>query len=384
MQKLINRYRNFNIIHSILYILIASSHILIYLHIFWITKTISDIYYLIICLIVSFGIIPIILALLVTLKKLNKNNYKILKIILKNISLIIFLLIILSSISLSENSKELSIMFYICPFYYDINDIDIIFDNYQLENNKKIIDKCKNRRCFINDCSKSVYNYLCNFDYTDNKKFCENFSIKEDTISDKLINYFDYCDDYVDFYNCIKPNNEYKKKINNYDYICPSNSDLLFNIYMIYVFLFIDIIFLCFPLLFEIAFIEDILNSFSERENNSNFQNNNSLKDTNNTSAIHNENNNEPNENSFQRQPTETIIVENKDIKDIDYVKKDKSLDILIINKNKIISNDIKNKNNDKINNNEKNKSKSDIQLIENSNNNNIFTIINKNKNNKK
>ena len=171
-----------------------------------------------------------------------------------------------------------------------------------------------------------------------------------------------------------------KKKINNYDYICPSNSDLLFNINMIYVFLFIDIIFLCFPLLFEIAFVEDILNSFSERENNTNFQNNNSLKDTNNTSAIHNENNNEPNENSFQRQPTETIIVENKDIKDIDYVKKDKSLDILIINKNKIISNDIKNKNNDKINNNEKNKSKSDIQLIENSNNNNIFTIINKNK----
>lgn len=275
-------------------------------------------------------------------------------------------------------------MFYICPFYYDINDIDIIFDNYQLENNKKIIDKCKNRRCFINDRSKSVYNYLCNFDYIDNKKFCEKFSVNEDIISDKLINYFNYCDNYVDFYNCIKPNNEYKKKINNYDYICPSNTDLMFNIYMIYVFLFIDIIFLCFPLLFEIAFIEDILNSFSERENNSNFQNNNSLKDTNNTSAIHNENNNEPNENSFQRQPTETIIVENKDIKDIDYVKKDKSLDILIINKNKIISNDIKNKNNDKINNNEKNKSKSDIQLIENSNNNNIFTIINKNKNNKK
>ena len=70
------------------------------------------------------------------------------------------------SISLAENQKDLSIYFYTCPFYYDINDIDLIFNCNNYENVDKIEEKCQMRRCFINEMNNNnIINekYLCNF-----------------------------------------------------------------------------------------------------------------------------------------------------------------------------------------------------------------------------
>ena len=241
---------------------------------------------------------------------------------------------------------------------FSINDIDIIF-----KDENKIKENCQMRRCFINENSNIINKeYLCNFYIKLKKNYCSLFSINNEQISQQLMKYYNYCGEYISFYECQNPYSEKNKinKINNYDYICPKKLDELINILFLYFFLIIDIIFLCSPWILQIAYIEDILVDTSPF-------NNDNLKETNNTSKEQNDSNNE-NNNSFQREPTETIIIDN-----------------IIENKNNIINENLNNKkdiltlkniNINKIEN-ENNKSKSDIQLIENKNN-NIFKIINK------
>ena len=83
MQNKIKVFRNANIIHFFINSIIGTCHILIYLYLFWITKQASDIYYYMIIIIFSFGIIPLILAIFITFKKTTKNLLNYLKILLK-------------------------------------------------------------------------------------------------------------------------------------------------------------------------------------------------------------------------------------------------------------------------------------------------------------
>ena len=295
-----------------------------------------------IIIIFAFGIIPIILAIFVTFKKLTKNIMDKIKLLIKYFTLLEILKCIISSICLSENQRELSIFYFSCPFNYEVNDIDKIFDFYNSENIINIQEKCQNRRCFFNEKSDDLNDiYLCNFNYKIKKKQCSFF--EGGIISNKLINYFYYCQNFVTFYKCQKPEKEVKKSINSYDYICPNQIEEIINIILLYTFLI----------------------------NNINAQNNNSLKETNNTSQEQNDN--EGNNNNFQRQQTEIIIVD-KSENNINNIINHKN-DILNINKQKINSGEKKEKN---INNFENNQSKSNIQLMPNQEN-NILKIFNKN-----
>ena len=149
MQNKIKGFRNANIIHFIINSIIGTSHILIYLYLFWITKQASDIYYYMIIIIFSFSIIPIFLAIFITFKTTTKNLMNNLKILLKYFIFLEILFSIISSICLSENERELSIFFLTCPFNYEIIDIDKIFEKKDSENINEIKGKCKNRRCFL-------------------------------------------------------------------------------------------------------------------------------------------------------------------------------------------------------------------------------------------
>ena len=358
MQEKVKSLRNINIIHSFINLIVVAAHIIIYLKIFWISKEANIVYFIMIYIVSFFCLIPIFFSILFSIKTITNKILNITKLLIKYFMLFEMLFSIVLSISLSENQKELSVYFYTCPFHYDINDIDIIF-----KDENKIKENCQMRRCFINENSNIINKeYLCNFYIKLKKNYCSLFSINNEQISQQLMKYYNYCGEYISFYECQNPYSEKNKinKINNYDYICPKKLDELINILFLYFFLIIDIIFLCSPWILQIAYIEDILVDTSPF-------NNDNLKETNNTSKEQNDSNNE-NNNSFQREPTETIIIDN-----------------IIENKNNIINENLNNKkdiltlkniNINKIEN-ENNKSKSDIQLIENKDN-NIFKIINK------
>ena len=379
MQNKIKVFRNANIIHFFINSIIGTCHILIYLYLFWITKQASDIYYYMIIIIFSFGIIPLILAIFITFKKTTKNLLNYLKILLKYFIFLEILFSIISSICLSENERELSIFFYTCPFNYDINDIDKIFEEKDSENINDIKEKCKNRRCFFSEYLNNLdENYLCNFNFKSKKKYCSYFSMNNEIISTWLMNYIDYCKDFVTFYKCQKPDKDYKKKINNYDYICPDKSDELLNIILLYFFLIVDLVFLCSPWLIDISYIDEIIFFWNDDHNNNvNNQNQNdqNLSETNNTSNEQSDIEEDNNGNNLERQPTKTIIVDKKE-NNIDNIENNNKRDILNINQQNINQNNPKEKNSS--NEIENDKSKSGIQLINNQNN-NVFQIFNKN-----
>ena len=374
MQEKIKNLRNINIIHSFINLVIVACHIIIYTKIFWISKESNNAYYSMIYIISFCVIIPIFFTIIFSFKTITNKILNISKLIIKYFMFLEMIFSLIFSISLAENQKDLSIYFYTCPFYYDINDIDLIFNCNNYENVDKIEEKCQMRRCFINEMNNNnIINekYLCNFNIKIKKKYCSLFSIDNEQISNQLIKYYNYCENYITFYSCQKPYNEYNNKlnkINSYDYICPNKSDELTNILLLFFFLIIDIIFLCSPWLIEITYIEEILAYISP-------PNNDNLKETNHTSKEQNDSNSNDNSDSFRKEPTETIIVDNSN-NNINNNINNKD-DLLNINRTKInLNNAINiNINNNKI---EENKSKSDIQLIDNKNN-NIFRVINNN-----
>ena len=381
MHKTIKNFRNSSIIHSFINLSLVFCHILIYITLFWIENNARSLYYYFIYIISSFSLIPIILALVIIFKKVTKNILLTSELLIKYFMLLGILFSIITSISLSENQKELSVFLNTCPFDYEINDIDKIFGNYSEKDADKIKDNCENRRCFINEGSNDLNrNYLCNFNIKSKKNYCSPFSKYNDTNSEKLTNYINFCEQFVNFYKCQKSNSEFKYKIINYNYICPKQIDNVINIILLYFFLFVDIIILCTPWMIEISYLEDIISYFFPSVNN----NDNNLKETNNTSKENNsENGNSENSNSnnFRREPTQTIIIDKneKNINnDINNINNDNNKqNILIINHNKNNSEEIK-INNNKTNTIDNNQSKSEIQLINNINN-NIFKIFNKN-----
>ena len=187
MHITIKNFRNASIIHSFINLFLVSCHIIIYFKLFWIEKDTRFLYCCLIYIISSFSLIPIIIALVIIFKKITKHLLLSSELILKYFMLLGILFSIISSISLSENQKILSRFFNTCPFNYDINDIDKIFGEYKEEKIDKIKDKCKNRRCFINEGSNDLNkNYLCNFNIQSKKNYCSLFLKSNDTTPGKL------------------------------------------------------------------------------------------------------------------------------------------------------------------------------------------------------
>ena len=165
------------------------------------------------------------------------------ELLIKYFMLLGILFSIITSISLSENQKELSVFLNTCPFDYEINDIDKIFGNYSEKDADKIKDNCENRRCFINEGSNDLNrNYLCNFNIKSKKNYCSPFSKYNDTNSEKLTNYINFCEQFINFYKCQKSNSEFKYKIINYNYICPKQIDNVINIILLYLIFFLRLI----------------------------------------------------------------------------------------------------------------------------------------------
>ena len=369
------------IFHSIIYIITSVIHILIYLKIYWLSKREKNVFFIEIIIIISFAFIPIILFFFTFLLILSKKYLSIIKQLLKILFYLFFLNSMIVSLSTWNNAQLLSTFYHECPFNFNVEEIQDIFDNFTITNKKYLKKKCKYRRCFPNDNyiknNKIINNYICNLEQNNKGISCSILEVDYTKIKQEIINYIEYCQEFTKMYQCEKENNYISYKI-SYNFRCPNKSDVSLNYSLAFIFIFIDGIICSLPWLYEYYCLKDILSLLNITMSNGN--NNHSLKETNNTSKI-NENISNNNSHIFEKQPTDIIIIEN--------LKKYKSnvedsLDILSINKIK--------RNNHELNSSKKlsnraikdhncldknNKSKSENKLM--NNNNNILNIMNVN-----
>ena len=126
--------------------------------------------------------------------------------------------------------------------------------------------------------------------------------------TNNIIKYIKYCENYSKLYVCEKLNNLIVNKI-SYETICPSNFDNIFNIVLSFCMIFVDTFLFSLPWLFEFFLSQELIINLFPNYSNRNEQ---SLKETNNTSKI-NENIQENNSENFQREPTKTIIIDNSE-----------------------------------------------------------------------
>ena len=377
------------IAHLLTNILLLLIHILIFMKIIWMQKAEYIVFYIEIIIIAIFTIIPLILFALLLFLKLTKKFLIILKVFLKVCYYCILINGMIISINTWYNSQLLSTFYLNCPYNFNIVDLPKIFNNYQIENKKEIKNKCNYNRCFLNDYYKDnitnniFYIYICNIKLNKKYTFCSEFIIDDQNINKDLINYVNFCKDYTKIYQCKKQDGYISYNI-AYDYKCPNKSDVTLNYVFSFLFALFDSFISSIPWIFEYSGIKEIIYLLFGQINNFN-QNNQSLKETNNTSKIDDNNNsNENNSQIFKKEPTRTIIIDNNiyKINDINNSNSiENNIEILNINKNKI-SIIITNENilSKKIINNKscnvEDNSKSQNQLI-NNNNQNVFKVIN-------
>ena len=117
------------ILHILLYILLLTSHILLYNKTYWLSIYISKIIFSEIFILSIFISLPFIILIVLSCKVLTELMIKRLKII-SLIFLVIFIMnSLLSSVVIWYNAKLLETFYEDCPFNFKINDIPNIFLN---------------------------------------------------------------------------------------------------------------------------------------------------------------------------------------------------------------------------------------------------------------
>ena len=238
----------------------------------------------------------------------NRETYKLFSLLLK----IIFVLAIISLlITLSITyfyyitNKNYPIFYRDCPFNFNLSDIDkmINISTYNKLHNFESNSKCNNRICIEhNIINNNNYTYICNFNssYKD-LIFCNNkYDINMSNLN-ILQNYNNFCSSKIEFYLCQRSNKHTRYYI-DYNYECPIEEKkviilgIILSIFNIITPTSIDII--------QFILYKKIINLIYLRDTNA--LGNSHEKKTNNTS------NNERNPPSFEKQPSEMILVENK------------------------------------------------------------------------
>lgn len=337
------------VIHIILYIILYFIHLVIYKNIYWIFDSIFlmfkiSLYFFVAILFVLIIIYFILLFIHLVEKSIN---------IYIKISLAFFVISIINSLFCSiiscYNSTLFDSFYSDCPFNYNIDDISKMIIKYNKSRNEMKYF-CSSRKCFnINNISNI---YLCNFHEKD-KYYASNPNEENNNRYPEINNYTEFCQNYTDFYYISK--DKHKKYEFDYEFICPSKKDIIYNYALTYLFIFSNLF--CTPILWFLEYYSfKILLSLLIEERNFNV----SLKETNNTSKIDGNNSlsNNNQEQIFENK-TEIIIVDNSNIEQIKKIEEEKNI-------NNESSKDI---------------SKSENQLINNINNNNIFKIMNQKEN---
>lgn len=338
LEKKIQNLKMSNILHSGIYFISIVIHLIVYFEIVWISKREKELFFIEIITLSFFSIVPNILSIFLVCVKLTKKLFGIFQTLSKVFFYINFFNGLIISIDSWNNATALSIFFKNCPFYYNADAISYIFHNFQMED-ELIKKECSYRRCFQNNTlikdQKQVINYICNLEEKEKTVKCFELGENESMINSAISSYVYYCKNYKKMYKCEKNDNFFQKYQNNHNDKCPGKSDVIFNYTFGFLFIFIDSFFCSLPWLYEYYSYKDLILLLCLDFMDNRDRNNHSLRDTNNTSKINdnednsnNANNNNNNSQSFEKQPTETIIVENNYSNNINETRYDNKIEI--------------------------------------------------------
>ena len=129
---------------------------------------------------------------------------------------------------------------------YNIDDISKMIIKYNKSRNEmKYL--CSSRKCFnINNISNI---YLCNFHEKD--KYYTSYPNEENNNRyPEINNYTEFCQNYTDFYYISK--DKHKKYEFDYEFICPSKKDIIYNYALTYLFIFSNLF--CTPILWFLEY----------------------------------------------------------------------------------------------------------------------------------
>ena len=249
-----------NFIHSAIHILLDIIHIIVFYKTYFITEFEYTIFFAEIFIICFFTIIPIIINVFLYCFKHSKKFLEMLKNLLKFFFYLFFINGLIISINAWNNAKIISAFYYDCPFNFKINDLSKIFENYQINKNKEINNKCNYKRCFPIDSNndKTNNNYICNIKENIHLVNCSDFILNNQNINMELIRYVEYCKEYTKIYECERKYDFLLYKI-SYDFKCPNKSDISFNYAFAYIFIFIDSLLFSVPWLIGHFSIKDLI-----------------------------------------------------------------------------------------------------------------------------
>ena len=317
------------IIHFILHGLTIIYNFILIIEIFWIKNLLYTIYFWICIFVILYILIPIIPFVYLLVKKITKKYIK----IFKKLSVTFCALVLFTGLSLTIllmiNTLQSQDFCRECPFALPASYVNNIYSDYlsKVINENDLQDICKNRRCIFNNKildSDYSYEYICNynpegeFDKIRNEsntnqtiqqiichKMDSNSNYNNYYFKEKNINYFlDMCNSIGEYYICQRMT-EPKKYSFKDNFVCPNKT------YLIKLFIFsllsviLNLIVSFIPWKIEYSKYKFIILSFNRRNIR---EGNKSLNSTQNASKIQKE----KVEESFKKQPTETIIVYNE------------------------------------------------------------------------
>ena len=378
--------KNNYIIHFILHGLAIVYNFILIIYVFWLDNLLYNLYFSICIFVILYILIPIIPFIYVILKKLTKKYIKIFKILSTIFCVLVLITGLCFTVILMVNTLQSSDFCRECPFNLPTSYINSIYMDYSTNeiSNADLKDYCQNRRCIFNNNlldNPYSYEYICNYNPEGEFDSIKNESNLNQTLEQMIcqnidsntnynnyyfkeinINYFfEMCNSYNQFFICQRITKPKKYHIND-NFICPKKHYLMRLLVLCLISVVFNLI-LCFiPWRLEYSKYKKIIQSFNIRIVR---EGNRSLNSTQMSKA-----NKENIEESFKKQPTETIIV---------YNETGDNMVTQINNSNdndKYTDNDINNDNNIKNDNDIKNENK--IRSKNKNEDNNINNNINK------
>ena len=376
-----NTLKKLYIVHLIILVLVLIFNFLTLSQIIWLKTIFSNLYFYATIASPIHFIFPIVALIFIILKKIVKKNihiFRIFALILCTISIIFgfyfCFVLMMNTIDSPEFCKE-------CPFNLPIEEINKIINSNNLN------EKCKERRCAMNNKNLNVseknendyYEYICNYNPTSefdeiketNDEININLNNTSESNKDSIIcnrinkndvvlssfennyvlNFYDKCNKYTDFYICERTQTPNKFEIED-NFICPDKSYITKLVVYCLLNIFLNLMFNFLPTKLEYNKYISVINIYNPRITN---RKSNSFNSTFNSSEMPKNGENIETEEKFVRTPTEILIV--------------------CSNKNNFINNNL-----NEVNNNEEN----NISNINNDNNNNESEVIIKKSKSKK
>ena len=342
------------IFHSIIFVLVLITHVIVYLKIYWMKNLIKQLFFFVSFIGVVYILISIIPFILIKIKNLQSRvkHFKIISKIFLFLSLLIglffFIIIIINTVSVKDFCIE-------CPFNISFfNFVSNYEKNFENKEEYELKRNCRDRRCLFNkydENSAYPYAYLCNYDPEEEfgvkdgerkQLNCKLFepSYKDLYFSDEtIIKYLDKCFDLTTFYYCGRLEEPKKYELEE-DEKCPKKN-YIYSIYFLCAYIFIfDVVINIIIWYFQhnsYSLLSRIKFEVTINMNNHDQNINNDLKKIHITNSNKNENNNNQNNNTNNNENSSNQndnITENNNKNNTNNITKESNDKILRINTN--------------------------------------------------